>query len=66
MFHRETGASKVAFARMAEHLRARGYTLFDVQAHSDHLESLGCVEIPRALYLERLRAALEVNPRFSP
>ncbi len=66
MFHRETGASKVAFARMAEHLRARGFTLFDVQAHSDHLESLGCVEVPRALYLERLRAALEVNPRFGP
>ena len=58
MFHNETGASKVAFASMAEHLRQRGFSLFDVQAHSDHLESLGCLVIPRREYLTRLRAAV--------
>jgi leucyl/phenylalanyl-tRNA--protein transferase len=66
MFHLESGASKVAFARMAEHLRARGFTLFDVQAHSDHLASLGCTEIPRREYLSRLRLAIQEPARFSP
>ena len=64
MFHRETGASKVAFARMAEHLQARGFKLFDVQAHSEHLASLGCIEVPRAEYLESLKAALKVSVQF--
>ncbi|GAC1347127.1 MAG: leucyl/phenylalanyl-tRNA--protein transferase [Myxococcales bacterium] len=58
MFHREKGASKVAFAALAERLRARGFRLFDVQAHSDHLASLGCVVIPRREYLARVRAAV--------
>ena len=66
MFHRETGASKVAFAKMAEHLRARGFQIFDVQAHSDHLESLGCEEIAREEFLARLRAALKIPIRFLP
>jgi len=65
MFHRETGASKVAFARMAEHLNARGFHLFDVQARSEHLASLGCVEIPRAEFLARLKAAIPVPLRFT-
>ena len=65
MFHRETGASKVAFAAMAGRLRQRGFSLFDVQAHSDHLESLGCVLISRSEYLGRVRAAIQVETRFS-
>jgi len=66
MFHRETGASKVAFARMAERLRERGFSLFDVQAHSDHLESLGCIEVARASFLAALREALQSAPRLAP
>jgi leucyl/phenylalanyl-tRNA--protein transferase len=66
MFHRETGASKVAFARLAEHLVARGYQLFDVQAHSEHLASLGCVDVPRAQYLAAMREAIKVPVRFLP
>jgi leucyl/phenylalanyl-tRNA---protein transferase len=60
MFHRETGASKVAFAATAERLRERGFRLFDVQVMSPHLASLGCVEIPRSEYLRAVaRAVLE-------
>ena len=66
MFHRETGASKVAFASMAEHLVARGFTLFDVQAHSEHLGSLGCVDLPRADYLEALAKVVDAQVRFLP
>ena len=65
MFHRETGASKVAFARLAEHLAARGYRLFDVQAHSEHLASLGCVDIPRADYLAAMQQAIQLPIRFA-
>ena len=65
MFHRETGASKVAFARLAEHLKARGFRLFDVQAHSEHLASLGCVNIPRADYLAAMKRAIGEPVRFA-
>jgi leucyl/phenylalanyl-tRNA--protein transferase len=66
MFHRETGASKVAFASMAEHLVARGFALFDVQAHSEHLASLGCVDLARADYLEALAKVVDKPVRFLP
>jgi leucyl/phenylalanyl-tRNA---protein transferase len=62
MFHRETDASKVAFASLAHALRAAGYVLFDVQVRNPHLMSLGCVEVGRATYLDRLDRALSVTP----
>ena len=58
MFHLRTDASKIAFATLAEKLRGAGFTLFDVQVQNPHLESLGCIEIPRREYLARLAAAL--------
>jgi leucyl/phenylalanyl-tRNA--protein transferase len=62
MFHLRTGASKVAFAAAAERLREREFTLFDVQVMSPHLESLGCVEIPRSEYLRLVEEAVD-QPR---
>lgn len=64
MFHLRTDASKIAFATLAEKLQGAGFVLFDVQVQNPHLESLGCVEIPRAEYLARLRAALALGPRL--
>ncbi len=64
MFHRETGASKVAFAAVADRLRARGFELFDVQVLTSHLASLGCIEIPRADYRALARAAVQRDARF--
>jgi leucyl/phenylalanyl-tRNA---protein transferase len=58
MFHRATDASKIALAELVTHLRARGFELLDVQFLTPHLESLGCVEIPRAEYLRRLQRAI--------
>ena len=58
MFHLRTDASKIAFATLAERLKERGFSLFDVQVQNPHLESLGCVEITRDQYLARLRQAL--------
>ena len=65
MYHRETGASKVAFASCADRLRERGFRLFDVQVLTDHLRMLGCIEIPRSEYLQRTSLCLHLPARFT-
>ena len=65
MFHRRTNASKIAMAHLVERLNAGGFVLLDTQFVTDHLESLGGVEIPRALYEERLADALLVSADWS-
>jgi leucyl/phenylalanyl-tRNA---protein transferase len=62
MFHIRTDTSKIAFAMLVSKLRRAGYVLFDVQVENPHLASLGCIEVPRNDYLERLRGALDVQP----
>ena len=52
MFHRATDASKVALVSAVSSLFSAGFTLFDVQFLTPHLESLGAYEIPRVRYLE--------------
>jgi leucyl/phenylalanyl-tRNA--protein transferase len=64
MFHRRTDASKAAVSRLIEHLRGRGFRLFDAQAPNPHLMRLGATEIPRREYLARLRRALECPASF--
>jgi leucyl/phenylalanyl-tRNA--protein transferase len=64
MFHRADNASKIALCHLVEHLRAGGFTLFDVQQVTPATEQLGALEIPRRDYLRRLRAAVTVNGRF--
>lgn len=59
MFHRATNASKMALVHLVERLNAGGFTLLDTQFITDHLESLGGIEIPRADYEEMLAAALQ-------
>jgi leucyl/phenylalanyl-tRNA--protein transferase len=59
MFHRRRDASKVALVALVERLRdGTDGRLLDVQWPTEHLSSLGAIAIPRARYLERLRAAL--------
>ncbi len=64
MFHRRTDASKLALYHLAEHLRERGFTLFDAQVLNDFTEQMGAVEIPRAEYLQRLRKAVVSEALF--
>jgi leucyl/phenylalanyl-tRNA--protein transferase len=61
MFHLRTDASKVALVGLVEVLRddQDGRRLLDVQWATDHLRTLGAVEIPRPQYLELLTTALE-------
>ena len=62
MFSRATDASKVALVALVDLLRDEhaGGRLLDTQWRTDHLASLGVVEIPRPAYLARLRRALEL------
>jgi leucyl/phenylalanyl-tRNA--protein transferase len=64
MFYRERDASKVALARLVEHLRARGYALLDVQQWTPHTGRLGVVDISRQDYLERLAEAVDLPVTF--
>lgn len=65
MFSHVTDASKVCLVHLVERLRARGYTLFDVQFLTSHLKRFGAVEISRAEYLRRLAAAVKKDCRFT-
>jgi leucyl/phenylalanyl-tRNA--protein transferase len=58
MFHTETDASKVALVDLVGWLGETGARLFDVQWTTDHLRSLGAVDVPRAEYLARLADAV--------
>ncbi|PVX30067.1 leucyl/phenylalanyl-tRNA--protein transferase [Sphingomonas pokkalii] len=59
MVTRVRDASKVAFAHLVARLQAGGFRLLDCQFITDHLASLGAVEIPRADYVALLGEALD-------
>ncbi len=63
-FHRAPNASKVALAALVEWLGERRFRLLDVQLATDHLRTLGVIEIPRREYLRRLEDALAVDTSF--
>jgi leucyl/phenylalanyl-tRNA--protein transferase len=64
MFHRVSHASKVALVHLLEHLRQRGFVLFDTQMLTPVTRLLGAVEIPREEYLCRLAVALQKCCQF--
>ncbi len=67
MFHRVTDASKAALVVLVDRLRAGGGDrVLDVQWCTEHLASLGAVELPRTEYLARLGAALPLPPCLAP
>ncbi len=64
-FYRVRDASKVALVHLVEHLRARGYSLIDIQQLTPHTARFGATAIPRNEYLNRLAAAIESRASFS-
>ena len=60
MFHLQRDASKVALMALVQLMRDAGMTLLDVQWRTDHLESLGVVDVSREQYLALLADALEI------
>ena len=60
MFHVDRDASKVALVSLVGRLNHGGVArLLDVQWATEHMQSLGAVEIPRSEYLARLKTAVK-------
>ena len=64
MFHRVRDASKVALVHLVNRLREREYELLDSQATTGHLRRFGAIDIPAAVYLVKLRAAIQKRRNF--
>jgi leucyl/phenylalanyl-tRNA--protein transferase len=64
MFHRARDASKVALVHLFARLRTGGFRLLDAQFLTEHLASLGAVEIPREAFRLRLADALDIEANF--
>jgi leucyl/phenylalanyl-tRNA---protein transferase len=61
MFHHARDASKAALVFLVDRLQAcGGDRLIDVQWRTEHLASLGVVDVSRADYLDRLELALQL------
>ena len=58
MFHIQTDASKVALMHLVELMTLDGMELLDTQWRTEHLETLGCIAIPREEYLQLLASAI--------
>ena len=64
MFHLARDASKVALMHLVGVLVDGGAVLLDVQWNTDHLESLGAIDVPRERYVQLVAdaVALPVSP----
>jgi leucyl/phenylalanyl-tRNA---protein transferase len=64
MFYAVPEASKVAMVRLVEHLRARGFLLFDAQIQNPHLARFGAFEIREREYKPLLEKAIRAPVTF--
>ena len=62
MFSKVDNASKLALFYLILHLKEWGFEFIDCQVHSNHLESLGALEIPRCEFMEKLEALIGGKP----
>lgn len=66
MFSYQANASKLAMAHLVEQLNNWGYALIDCQVESEHLNSLGAVNIPRKQFIDLLNSYCEQQSSSSP
>ncbi|PKL46637.1 MAG: leucyl/phenylalanyl-tRNA--protein transferase [Candidatus Riflebacteria bacterium HGW-Riflebacteria-2] len=64
MYSAVPNASTMGLMFLFEHLRKRGFELFDSQVISPHTARLGAINIDRAVYLSRLKAAVSKDCSF--
>jgi len=62
MFSTMDNASKVAFIALGKVLEEKKFTIIDCQVHTNHLESLGAVYIPREKFLEIVQNGISISP----
>ena len=65
MFSGATNGSKIALVYLMAILVKSGFKLFDTQFITDHLASLGAIEIPKKDYKQRLSKALMSRSDFT-
>lgn len=64
MFYQIPEGSKVAMVKLVEHLRNKGFILFDAQMQNPHLARFGSYTINNKDYVKLLDKALSVNCSF--
>ena len=64
MFYRVPEASKVAMVCLVQHLRTKGFTLFDAQIQNPHLERFGAFEVSETEYADMLEHAVHQRVAF--
>jgi leucyl/phenylalanyl-tRNA--protein transferase len=64
MVSRARDVSKIALVHLVARLKAGGFTLLDCQFQTDHLRQFGVIEMPKAEYLEKLAAAIDLKADF--
>jgi leucyl/phenylalanyl-tRNA---protein transferase len=65
MFYCISEASKVAMVKLVQHLRSRGYVLFDAQLMNPHLSRFGAYEVEDIEYQSLLQQALSQPCTFA-
>ena len=64
MFSEVSNGSKIALAYLHDRLLKTGFLLFDTQFLTEHLASLGAIEITQDEYLTKLEKSLNKNAKF--
>ena len=64
MFSKVSNGSKIALTYLHDRLLKAGFILFDTQFLTEHLASLGAIEITQAQYLIKLDQALNKRANF--
>ncbi|MDA0281389.1 MAG: leucyl/phenylalanyl-tRNA--protein transferase [Proteobacteria bacterium] len=66
MFSFESNASKIALVNLVKQLQEWNYKLIDCQVSSEHLESLGAIEISREEFRQQLHELLPRPGKVAP
>jgi len=64
MVSRARDVSKIALVHLVARLKAGGFTLLDCQFQTEHLQQFGVIELPKADYLKKLSAAIDMKGDF--
>lgn len=59
MFAKESNASKVAYIILVQKLQNLNFQIVDCQVYTEHLESLGAENLPRADFIQQVEQALK-------
>lgn len=59
MFHTETNASKFAFIKLVETLKAKQFHFLDAQVYTEHVATLGAKDIDRNEFIQILKTSLQ-------